>query len=320
MYLYIVWVNNKMAKKCVLVHLASGIGNIVLATPLLIALSEMDYEIDVLLHADYPEMEQLLKDWRILRRVINGHEGKLPGLSEYTSLIPAIPPYYWQRYGGVLAGERNLIPRPNDNLFYLNEQAYYLVFANKLGYPVNRQPKCYLPVVPSNNVEIDSDYLVLAPGSKTGEMSKKRWPYFPQLAERFENVVIVGTEDDMYDCFAQKYVFPSSVRLYVGNLSLKESAEMMASAKVVVGNDNGLSHLAAAIGVQTIIIFGPTPDSTFGTIPPNATVLRSGLECEPCWFTDHRFEWCKKRLDCLNQIEVDIVEEIVASKLGVLAI
>ena len=52
-----------------LVHLASGIGNIVLATPLLVALAELGFTIDVDLDADYPQTADLLEPWSIIRRV-----------------------------------------------------------------------------------------------------------------------------------------------------------------------------------------------------------------------------------------------------------
>lgn len=294
---------------CVLVHLASGIGNIVLATPLLIALSELDYEIDVLLHADYPEVEMLLKEWRIIRNVIDGNKKTLPRFNEYSALIPAIPPFYLQKYGHVFDGCENLITRPSDGLFYNNERSYYLEYAYKLGYPQSRNPQCYLPIQPSINVESGLNYIVLAPGSKTGEMSKKRWPYFPQLAEQFENVIVVGTQDDLYDCSEQKYKFPDSVCSYVGKLNLKETAEIIASAEVFVGNDNGLSHLSAAIGVETVIIFGPTPDKTLGY--NNINIIRSGFSCEPCWFNNRQFRKCNKQIDCLNNITVNQVKELV---------
>src|SRR5206468_4454091 len=52
-----------------LVHLASGVGNIVLATPLLVALDEMGLTVDVWLDADYPETADLLRPWSVVRHV-----------------------------------------------------------------------------------------------------------------------------------------------------------------------------------------------------------------------------------------------------------
>ncbi|MCP4368492.1 MAG: glycosyltransferase family 9 protein [Deltaproteobacteria bacterium] len=308
-----------MKKDRVLVHLASGIGNIVFATPLLIALHEMDFEIDVLIHADYPETTGLLKGWHIIRRVMIGQNNSIIQTDKYTHIISAIPPFYWYQYGRVLCGKRNLVPLPDKELFYQNEQEYYLTFARALGYPLGSNPYCYLPVQSTQTVYQDLDIVILAPGSKTGEMSQKRWPYFPELAERIKNVLIVGTENDMYDCNGNKYIFPTSVDSLVGKLSLRETAEVMASATVVVGNDNGLSHVASALGVNTIIIFGPTPHTTLGRFPSNVEVVRANLNCEPCWFNNKRFQACSKGINCLHEISVDLVAQTVNKYLTSLA-
>lgn len=296
-----------MARERVLVHLASGIGNIVLATPLLIALSEMDFEIDVLLHADYDETGALLQGWQIIRRVFNGHKSSFANPNAYKHILPAIPPFYWNRFGRVFGFRNNLLPKPDEALFYQNEQEYYLSLARRLGYPVERRPFYHLPIAPAANIELPPNAVVMAPGCKTGEMAKKRWPYFPQLAARFENVVIVGTADDMYDCHDRPLSFASSARSLVGKLTLKETAEVMALATVVVGNDSGLAHLAAALGVPTIMIFGPTPHLSLGQMPPHVTILRAGLACEPCWLRA-RFRECAGEMHCLQQVTVEQVE------------
>jgi hypothetical protein len=78
----------------VLVHLASGIGNIVLATPLLMALDDLGVSVDVWLSADYPETDNLLRDWTVVRAVVNR-----PGnFGRYDAVIPAVPPFVWYRF------------------------------------------------------------------------------------------------------------------------------------------------------------------------------------------------------------------------------
>ena len=76
----------------VLVHLAAGVGNIVLATPLVIALNHMGFVVDLLLHADYPQTSDLLRDWSVIRAVYDGRSHNITTLSAYDCIIPAIPP------------------------------------------------------------------------------------------------------------------------------------------------------------------------------------------------------------------------------------
>ena len=115
------------------------------------------------------------------------------------------------------------------------------------------------------------------------------------LAAAFEDVAAVVTADDLRRDGGSPITFPPRVRSFVDKLSLRETAEAMAAAEVVVGNDSGLSHIAAAVGTLTIMLFAPTPHESLGSMPPNVKVLRGGLPCEPCWFRN-RFRGCAGRM------------------------
>src|SRR5580658_8123376 len=115
----------------VLVHLASGIGNIVLATPLLIALEEMGFSTDVRLDADYPATADLLSGWSAVRQVFTA--SMRPDMRQYNHILPAIPPFYWQRFAHQYRSIPGIVQRPPDNLFYQDEQNYYVAFARALG-------------------------------------------------------------------------------------------------------------------------------------------------------------------------------------------
>src|SRR5262245_57716662 len=104
----------------VLVHLASGVGNIVLATPLLIALHHMGFVVDLLIQADYPQTADLLRDWSIIREVYDYRSQNITTLSAYDVIIPAIPPFYWSRFAPLYKKTSRNIKRPPDTLFYQN--------------------------------------------------------------------------------------------------------------------------------------------------------------------------------------------------------
>jgi Glycosyltransferase family 9 (heptosyltransferase) len=296
----------------VLVHLAAGVGNIVLATPLLVALGRMGVTIDVWISADYPDTADLFRDWATVRGLVTGlHE-------RYEAYVPAVPPFYWRRFSRCYRGLPHVVPRPPDPLFWADEQAYYLEFARALGY-AEPAPRMCLPVAPSNHRGVTTSTVVLAPGCKTGEMAAKRWPGFPELSSRFDDVVVVGTRDDLRRFDGREMQFPPHVRVLTGELTLRQTAELLAGAGVVVANDSGLGHVAAALGVPAILLFGPTPHRTLGQFPPNVTVVRAGLPCEPCWFGGPRFAACQGRIDCLSRIAAADVAGLVAERLAVAA-
>ncbi len=297
-----------------LVHLGAGVGNIVLATPLLVALHELGYAVDLLLAADYAETAELLRPWALVREISMQLRVTMP-MRGYDRIVPAIPPFYAARFGFATAGRSGTLARPPDALFYRNEQKFYLSFAQTLGYPSDRNPPPTLPISPSDIFGVTTSTLVLAPGSKTGEMATKRWPHFAELATAFKDVVVVGTQDDLRRNDGSSPIFPPHVRSFVGHLSLRETAELMAAAGAVVGNDSGLSHVAAAVGTPTVMLFGPTPHESLEPLPSNAKALRRGLLCEPCWFRD-RFRACGGKIDCLSALRVASVVREVSSWLS----
>jgi hypothetical protein len=296
-------------RDCVQVHLGAGIGNIVLATPLLVGLHELGFLTDVVLAADYVDAANLLCEWSVVREIFASTK-PFPSAQNYSWVIPAIPPFYWGRYAANFVNIRNLVARPPDALFYQDEQEYYWSFARSLGSASEQRPYCSLPISPPVAPDTAKRMLVLGPGCKTGEMAAKRWPYFPELADHFDDVAVVGTSDDLRQTDGGLMRFGFRVRNFVDRLTLRETAEVIAAASAFVGNDSGLSHIAAAVGTPVVMIFGPTPDHTLGRFPPNVRVLRRGSSCEPCWF-GARFRACAGRIDCLHAVPVDAVVSLL---------
>ncbi len=325
-----------MARTC-LVHLASGIGNVVLATPLLIVLDELDLAVDVCLDADYAQTATLLQPWSVVRAVHVDGIAAAVARGAYDIVVPAVPPFYWGRFARTYAAvgmptryvgagfsrpDRTgasgpaIVTRPPDGLFARDEQAYYLAFAHTLGAGAERRPLPVLPIGPRDEESrVGPGTVVLAPGCKTGIMAAKRWPHFPELAARFADVVVVGTSDDLRRHDGRPMRFPGHVRSLADRLTLRETAELLAAAPIVVANDSGLAHVAAAVGVPTLMLFGPTDHACLGPLAPNVDVLRTGLACEPCW-TAGRLAVCRGRVDCLQSLSVDRVVTAIEARLG----
>jgi|SRR5271165_7127566 len=302
-----------MVQRCVQVHLGGGIGNIVLATPLLVALQECGFVTDVVLAADYAGTAELLRPWSAVREIFTSTT-PFPAPQHYLHVIAAIPPFYWPRYARKSATTSNIVARPPDALFYQDEQAYYWTFAQPLGCVSERRPSCTLPIAPSHMPGTSQRTLVLAPGCKTGEMAAKRWPYYVELAEAFDDVAVVGTADDLRRYDGSSIQFGPNVNMFVDKLTLRQTAELLATANAVVANDTGLAYVSAAVGTPTLILFGPTPHASLGWFPPNVHVLHAGLECQPCWFGG-RFQACKGQINCLQWLSVSSVRNEVLALL-----
>jgi heptosyltransferase-2 len=127
--------------------------------------------------------------------------------------------------------------------------------------------------------------VALAPGSI---WATKRWPYYTDLAKalaRRARLAVVGGKGDA-DLAAEiaAAVGPDRVIDAVGRLSLLASAELIGRAAAIVTNDSAPQHLASAMGVPTVTVFGPTvPQFGFGPLAPKrATVGHAALACRPC--------------------------------------
>jgi heptosyltransferase I len=86
-----------------------------------------------------------------------------------------------------------------------------------------------------------------------------------------------------------------------GRLTIMQLAALLERSDLFVGNDSGLTHLAAATKTKTVALFGPTDPLRTGPYNPLATVVRSSLQCMPCFRRECR------SLACLTQITPETV-------------
>jgi ADP-heptose:LPS heptosyltransferase len=61
----------------------------------------------------------------------------------------------------------------------------------------------------------------------------------------------------------------------LSNLSMSEVLAVMSCARGYLGNDSGITHLAGAMGLRTVAVFGPTEPAVYGPMGPEVTILRS---------------------------------------------
>ena len=162
--------------------------------------------------------------------------------------------------------------------------------------------------------------LAMAPGSK---WETKRWPYFPELAERLAHlgsIVVLGDEADRALAEAVRKRCDNALDA-TGTLSPLASAELLARCRVLVSNDSLPQHLASAMGTPTVTIFGPTaPEFGFGPLAPGSRALgHPALSCRPCHH--HGPRRCPLgHWRCMRELEPDAVlasvEEILARGQG----
>ena len=98
--------------------------------------------------------------------------------------------------------------------------------------------------------------------------------------------------------------------LVAGDLRLSEAAALLSRCAVYLGNDSGMSHLAAAVGVRTVALFGPSDARQWAPRGANVTVMRQSIACSPC--PEPTMKSCPHRA-CLREFLPSEVIRILAA-------
>ncbi len=156
-------------------------------------------------------------------------------------------------------------------------------------------------------------YAVVVPGAAFGPAKSWPWERYRMLCRRLAAempVVLTGGAGDRDVC-ARIADGERGVVDLAGATSLGEFFALAAGATVVIANDSGAPHVAAALGTPTVAIFGST--SPAWTAPAGAAVrvLQHVVHCNPCFRRT-----CPTQLECFNGIAVEDVEAKVRALLA----
>ncbi len=127
---------------------------------------------------------------------------------------------------------------------------------------------------------------IFCPGAEYGPA--KRWPteHFATLARRLIDsgyaVWILGSPNDKPAAEPLAAMVPE-IRNACGRTDLGTAIDLLAGASVVVSNDSGLMHAAAAVGVPLVALFGSSSPEYTPPLSPLARVARIDIVCSPCF-------------------------------------
>ena len=313
-----------------LVIFPGALGDFLCFLPTLRLLSQ-DKEIDLLARSEFADLVPAavkvgsLERYEIRRLFVSG-SAREERLRDFFGSYSSV--FSWMGGGqSTFVQELDALSRGRARIFpfqpgrmHLHQSEYYLgcvdhqaiVEADRLEIPLKPEAMAWSERYWQQHFLKDKPVMMLAPGSGARE---KNWPLssFCAVADWWRRtggalVVILGpVEEEKGD-----YTALCQGAVVARNLELKNLAALLARSDLYLGNDSGVSHLAAALGVETVVLFGPSNVARWEPRGKHVTVVTQNVDCAPCAVST--MKRCPHRR-CLTALE----PEYVIRKLTVLA-
>ncbi len=197
----------------------------------------------------------------------------------------------------------------------------YLDVARYLG-AKDASPTCTLPIerevsaVRERLKTLNPDGKPLVVMNPVARWETKLWPErsFAELADRIiqdKNAIVIftGSHDDRPVIDRITSMMSNHAKNLAGETTLKELAAVASLADQFITTDTGPMHLAAAAGAKVLALFGPTAPWRTGPYGKSHTVVRTGIDCSPCFKRE-----CSQNVKCMSGITVEeVLEKLLES-------
>ena len=163
----------------------------------------------------------------------------------------------------------------------------------------------------------DADYSYKNKWLRCGKVHTRGWGIENIIALLYElknmklNIILIGGKNELIqynriiDDLGEK-----GYTSFVGKTNIAQSAALVSLCDCVVGVDTGMQHIADAVGVKTLSIFGPTNPKTHGAYSEKASFIEKNISCKYCYGTTSYTHCVNRR--CLNEIQVnDVVKKLL---------
>ena len=196
-----------------------------------------------------------------------------------------------------------------DRNLHLLEHYGIEVKTRQIFFDIPEEKKSWARCFLDGTIDNSKDLVAIHPGSPA---ALKRWSFdnFSELADNLikgksVQIIFVGTEDEkpIIDEIQSKMRY-DSINL-AGQTDLQELGAILQNCVLFIGNDSAPMHIASAVGIHTIGLFGPSSPERFGAYGEHCYALRK-TNCPPCMA-----EKCKIGIKCIDEISVKDVLELI---------
>ena len=166
------------------------------------------------------------------------------------------------------------------------------------------------------SLTLDKPVAVFCPGAEYGPA--KRWPasYFAETAQRLQHqgyaVWLIGSAKDKE--FADQITALGNPECHnlCGSTNLTDAIALLSCAQIVISNDSGLMHLAAALDRPMLALFGSSSPQFTPPLSAHAKIIKLDLECSPCF----KRECPLGHFNCMKLLTPDLVWEKLKSTIS----
>ena len=293
------------------------------ATPLVAELFRHHPDIDEILVYEnagrYPGVSGMLRMARDLRR--RRFDAALLFQNAFNAALLAFLAGIPERSGYATDRRRPLLTRAvpvTEEIRNIHHAEYYLRMVAGLGIPRPVSPRMRLGVtrdesdamerrLSSLGIQPGKRILGINPGATYG--SAKRWypDRFAAVAESLSeewgaSVVLMGSAPERrLSEEIESFMRRKPVNLS-GLTTVRELMALLSRCSFLVTNDSGPMHIAAALGVPLVAIFGPTDWRTTSPWTENAKVVRVDVDCSPC-----KLRECDRGHECMLGVTAEMV-------------
>lgn len=183
-----------------------------------------------------------------------------------------------------------------------HHQYFYIDLMTALGAPDTAS----FPALKQSSSISTANQICICPGAEYGPA--KRWPEssFAQVARELRSsfqskLILLGAAKDVEVAGKIAAEFPE-IENRTGKTTLSELISTLRESRLVISNDSGSMHLASALGVPTVAIFGSTEPRRTGPLGPKTRVLRHHVPCSPCYLRE-----CPLDFSCMKSISPEMV-------------
>ncbi len=289
-------------KKLLVIH-TWGMGDMIMATPMLKSLVLNGYEVDLVVFNEINKT--ILKDNKFLNNifVLRSKFELIKFYKKYDILVATtgINPKKVKLLNLLIGSKKVFCGYQQKNIHRIDNN---INLVETLLTKTDKTPYLYV----QNNIKVDNLLKDVNIGFAVGSgvnQKFKRWDKFERLISQTRGNKFVFIGSDELD-LEEKY---KNLDVTIVKKDIKEVIYLISKLDLLIGNDNGLMHIGYATNINTVTVFGMTNEKETGGYRKNNENVFLDIECRPCFDPATDKVGCKS-YDCLANLNVNEVLKI----------